>query len=110
MRTGFILFSIMAFAVVLLLGIFVSPYHLGWFLLVGPLVAIGWRDMVQKPHAILRNFPLLGHGRYMADWMRPKIYQYFIESDTDGTPINRDHRSLVYQRAKKEVDTAPFGT
>jgi len=110
MRTGFILFSVVAIAAVLLLGFLVSPYHFAWFLVVGPLVAIGLRDMMQTRHAILRNFPLIGHGRYIADWMRPKIYQYFIESDTDGTPINRDKRSLVYQRAKKEVDTAPFGT
>ena len=42
--------------------------------------------------------------------LRPKIYQYFIESDTDGTPINRVNRSVVYQRAKKQLDTTPFGT
>ena len=42
--------------------------------------------------------------------LRPKIYQYFIESDTDGTPINRVDRSVVYQRAKRQLDTTPFGT
>ena len=67
-------------------------------------------DVTQKKKAILRNFPIMGHGRYIADWMRPKIYQYFIEPDYDGRPINRIDRSVIYQRAKNVVDTAPFGT
>ena len=46
----------------------------------------------------------------MLEDMRPKIQQYFIESDTDGTPINRNERSVIYQRAKKQIDTIPFGT
>ena len=42
--------------------------------------------------------------------LRPKIYQYFVESDIDGRPISRIHRSLVYQRAKGDIATTPFGT
>jgi len=42
--------------------------------------------------------------------LRPKIQQYFVESDTDGAPINRNERSVIYQRAKKQTDTVPFGT
>jgi len=110
MRTQFLIYILAAFAVTFLLGFVVSPHFFWLLVLIVPLAVIGFRDMFQPSHAILRNFPLIGHGRYMADWMRPKIYQYFIESDTDGTPINRDKRSLVYQRAKKEIDTAPFGT
>ncbi len=67
-------------------------------------------DLLQTRHAILRNFPIVGHGRYFMEILRPKIYQYFIESDTNGTPINRVFRSVVYARAKKELDTNPFGT
>jgi glutamate synthase domain-containing protein 2 len=78
------------------------------FLLV--LVGLGYYDMFQKKRAIVRNFPILGRTRYLMEDLRPKIYQYFIESDTNGTPISRIHRSVVYQRAKKERDTAPFGT
>lgn len=110
MRSSFLAFAFLSIGATLLLGILVSPNYLGLLLLFIPLIAVGLRDMNQSRHAILRNFPLVGHGRYIADWMRPKIYQYFIESDTDGTPINRDKRSLVYQRAKKQIDTAPFGT
>ena len=58
----------------------------------------------------MRNFPVLGRARYIMEGMGPKIYQYFIESDTNGTPISRIFRSLVYQRAKNVLDTAPFGT
>jgi glutamate synthase domain-containing protein 2 len=58
----------------------------------------------------MRNFPLLGRMRYIMEWLRPKMYQYFVESDTDGRPYNRIDRSIVYQRAKAVVDTTPFGT
>ena len=44
------------------------------------------------------------------EWLRPKIQQYFVESDIDGRPFNRTERSLIYQRAKKQLDTTPFGT
>ncbi len=60
--------------------------------------------------AILRNFPVIGHFRYFLEEIRPEIRQYFIESDTEGVPFGRDQRSLVYQRAKKQRDTVPFGT
>jgi len=66
--------------------------------------------MFQTKHAIMRNFPILGRGRYVMEVLRPKIYQYFIESDTNGAPINRSFRSIVYARAKQELDTNPFGT
>src|SRR3546814_5220333 len=42
--------------------------------------------------------------------MRPKFYQYFVESDLNGRPFNRVERSIIYQRAKKELDTSAFGT
>lgn len=71
---------------------------------------MGILDMKQKHQTLRRNYPLLGAGRYIMEALRPKIYQYFIESETDGTPINRMFRSVVYQRAKKVLDTNPFGT
>ena len=66
--------------------------------------------MFQAKHAIMRNFPILGRGRYVIEYLRPKLYQYFIESETNGTPISRIFRSIVYQRAKHELSTTPFGT
>jgi glutamate synthase domain-containing protein 2 len=67
-------------------------------------------DMLQTKHAIKRNFPVIGHGRYMLEKIRPEIMQYFVETDTEGRPINRVYRSLIYQRAKDVNDTVPFGT
>lgn len=80
------------------------------FAVLVPLTIVGLLDMMQKKHAIQRNFPLIGHFRYLLEAIRPEIYQYFIESDTDGVPLNREIRSIVYQRAKRELDTMPFGT
>lgn len=110
MRNEFIVFSIISTAGILLLGYLIHPGFFWLGLLFGPLILLGLYDMVQGKHAIMRNFPILGRGRYVMEDLRPKIYQYFIESDTSGTPISRIYRSVVYQRAKKVLDTAPFGT
>jgi len=74
------------------------------------LVLLGSWDLLQRKHSLYRNYPLTGHFRNIAEEMRTQIRQYFIESDTDGSPFDREQRSLVYQRAKNEVDTMPFGT
>ncbi len=78
-------------------------------LLVG-LGLLGVADVTQRRRAVLRNFPVIGHFRYLLEAIRPEINQYFIESNTDGTPFNRELRSVVYQRAKGVLDTVPFGT
>lgn len=110
MRNEFILFSIFSLLFVAGIGYFIwPPFWLG-MLIVIPIVLLGIYDMTQKRHAIMRNFPVLGRGRYVMEEWRPKLYQYFIESDTSGTPINRISRSVVYQRAKDTRDTTPFGT
>ncbi len=75
-----------------------------------PLIWLGLVDFLQKKQAVRRNFPLIGRFRYILEAIRPEINQYFIESNTDGSPLNREQRSLVYQRAKKQLDTLPFGT
>jgi hypothetical protein len=67
-------------------------------------------DLGQTRHTIRRNFPVIGHFRYLLESIRPEINQYFIESEIDGTPINREKRSLVYRRAKNQRDTVPFGS
>ena len=58
----------------------------------------------------MRNFPVLGHIRYLLEMIGPEIHQYFVEADTDGTPIDRNHRTYIYERAKEESQTHPFGT
>lgn len=74
------------------------------------LFLIGLFDLIQEKHSIRRNFPLLGHFRYLLEKIRPEINQYFIESNTDGAPFSREERSLVYQRSKNVTDSLPFGT
>ena len=68
------------------------------------------RDFFQTEHTILRNFPVLGHMRYLAETVRPGVQQYFIENESEGRPFSKEERSLVYQRAKGVLDTKPFGT
>ena len=89
-----------------LLGLFWSFFHfVGGLLLL--LVLLGIRDVRQRRHAVLRNFPVIGHFRYLLELIRPEINQYFIESDLSGVPFSREERSLVYQRAKQQLDTVP---
>ncbi len=82
-----------------------------WSLLViAPLSALGFRDALQRQHTVLRNFPVVGHIRYLMETFRPEIQQYFIDSNIDAYPIEREMRTLVYQRAKAVLETQPFGT
>lgn len=109
MRQLFIISSTIVLAVVVILGLF-FPAVLWLLVLVGPGIALGWYDYFQTSHSVRRNFPFIGRIRYLFEAIRPEIYQYFIESDTEGVPFDRAQRSLVYQRAKSERDTVPFGT
>ncbi|TCM66993.1 glutamate synthase domain-containing protein 2 [Acinetobacter calcoaceticus] len=74
------------------------------------LSVLGLYDIVQKRHAILRNYPIMGHFRFFFESFRPEIRQYFIESDQDALPFSRMQRSLVYQRSKNENADKPFGS
>jgi len=109
MRALFINLSILCLLVVGVSAYFWPPVLWGLIIIV-PLIWVGIVDLIQPGHTIRRNFPVLGRMRYWMEGLRPKIYQYFIESDTDGTPFNRLNRSVIYQRAKKVNDTTPFGT
>jgi glutamate synthase domain-containing protein 2 len=74
------------------------------------LVVVGVRDLVQTQHAILRNYPITAHLRFILEAIRPEMRQYFFEDEKTGTPFPRDKRALVYQRAKLQLDKRPFGT
>jgi glutamate synthase domain-containing protein 2 len=108
-RKIFIILSILVSALIFVCTYFLHSTILA-FLLVGPFIYMGIHDIVQQKQSIKRNFPLVGRMRYVLEKIRPEIYQYFIESDTDGTPISRNDRAVVYQRAKQQIDTTPFGT
>ncbi len=79
-------------------------------LLFGALTALGLRDRLQTRRSVLRNYPVAGHLRYLLEYIRPEIRQYFIEPDNEAAPFSRQQRSLVYQRAKGDPDKRPFGT
>jgi glutamate synthase domain-containing protein 2 len=79
-------------------------------LLLGPLALIGLYDTVQPWHAILRNYPIIGHIRFILEEIRPELRQYLIEDERDPLPFSRQQRALVYQRAKNVLDKQPFGT
>ena len=108
-REKFILLSIIIVALVIITAQFWQPILWSFILLV-PLIIMGVFDVLQTKHTIRRNFPVIGRFRYMLEDIRPEIMQYFVETDTEGRPLNRIFRSLIYQRAKKINDTTPFGT
>jgi glutamate synthase domain-containing protein 2 len=80
------------------------------FVLFAALSVIGTTDLIQTRHAVLRNYPLSAHIRFILEEIRPEIRQYFLESEKDGAPFSRDKRAIVYQRAKQALDKRPFGT
>ncbi len=67
-------------------------------------------DMVQTKHTLKKVFPLVARLRWVFEKERPKLQQYFIEHDLNGTPYNREKRIDIYQKAKREKNTTPFGT
>lgn len=73
-------------------------------------VAVGLHDLTQTRHAVLRNYPVAAHLRFLLESIRPEMRQYFFEGDKDGAPFPRDKRAIVYQRAKRDLDKRPFGT
>lgn len=81
-----------------------------WTLLFAALVITGFHDVQQTQRSVLRNYPVIGHLRFLLEFIRPEMRQYFIEGDNEAAPFSRTQRSLVYQRAKGDADKRPFGT
>ena len=81
-----------------------------YFFIFGTLTLVGIYDLLQTRMSILRNYPVIGHLRFMLEFIRPEIRQYFIEGDNDEAPFSREQRTLVYSRAKAVSDSIPFGT
>ena len=92
----------------------VAAIRNGWWavpaLLLLALAALGTWDVLQTRHTILRLYPILGHVRFLMEFIRPEIRQYFIESNTEASPFDRETRDLVYERAKGTKGDEPFGT
>ncbi len=89
-------------------GHFYPIYYSGFYVLT-PCVILYLYD-IQSHHNVLRNYPIIGHLRYMFEFIRPEIQQYFVATNLSGRPYNREQRSVVYQRAKNQSDAHPFGT
>lgn len=109
MRQTFVLFTFLSLILITALSVLFHAF-LWAFVVLAPIVMLGIYDMFQTKHSIRRLYPVLGRFRYLLESIRPEIQQYFVESETSGAPIAREFRSLIYQRAKGERDTRPFGT
>lgn len=107
--TGSVLTALLAFAAMPILPGLQGPL-LGLALGASALAGLGLHDLRQRRHAILRNYPILAHLRFVLEHVRPELRQYFFEGDKDGAPFPRDRRAIVYQRAKRDLDKRPFGT
>ncbi|WP_042394518.1 FMN-binding glutamate synthase family protein [Streptacidiphilus carbonis] len=68
------------------------------------------RDLAQKRHALLRNFPVIGHARYALETIGPELRQYIVTSNEEERPFSRDQRSWIYASAKEENNYFGFGT
>ena len=90
LQTTFVILAINVFSY------FYLPEVLWSMVIFGPLILLGLRDITQKSHSILRNFPVLGHMRFLLEEIRPEVQQYFVESEQSGRPFSREQRSAVY--------------
>src|ERR1700690_4007777 len=111
----FIILTICSVVTALLIGIGIVDHKVLDLVLIpilifGALTVLGLRDITQKSHAVLRNYPISAHLRFLLEEIRPEMRQYFFESEKDGMPFSRDPRAVIYQRAKMVLDKRPFGT
>lgn len=72
--------------------------------------ALGAYELWQPRSNLKRNYPVLANLRYLLEYIRPEIQQYFIANNTEERPFNREQRNVIYRRAKGLNDTIPFGT
>jgi glutamate synthase domain-containing protein 2 len=108
-------YFVLQLVAVLTLVFAVAAWALGpWWgaplVVLAPLLVVGVSDLNQRSHAILRNYPIIGHIRFLLESIRPELRQYLIEDERDPVPFSREHRALVYRRAKNVHDAQPFGT
>jgi glutamate synthase domain-containing protein 2 len=105
--------GLFAALLMLLAGLLLGPLQPAGLVLAAlgaGLAAVGLHDLLQKRRAVLRNYPILGHARYLMESIRPELRQYFIEDDDDEVPFSRQQRAIAYQRSKNVLETRPFGT
>jgi glutamate synthase (ferredoxin) len=74
------------------------------------LVVVVIYDLTQTKHAILRNFPIIGHFRYLFEAVGPELRQYIVTANDEERPFSRDQRRWVYASSKLENNYFGFGT
>ena len=80
------------------------------WVLVALLLGVTVYDLLQRRHAILRNFPVIGHFRYLLEAIGPELRQYIVTGNDEELPFSRDQRRWVYASAKKQNNYFGFGT
>lgn len=109
-RIGTVVLALAAALAAVAAAVALSPW---WWFAAAPLLLLGllgaW-DLAQRKHSVLRNYPVLGHARFLLEHVRPELQQYFVERNFDGRPFDRDVRSIVYERAKGTDAEQPYGT
>ncbi|MGA9275464.1 MAG: FMN-binding glutamate synthase family protein, partial [Ilumatobacter sp.] len=105
-----VLWAVTVLTIVFVALSLLSPWWLIGAAITGVLVLVGVWDYTQDRHSILRNYPIVGHLRFLLEDAGPELHQYLVENDTSGRPFDRDTRSLMYQRSKNVGDKKPFGT
>ena len=83
-----------------------------WILvvIVAPVIGVAIHDVVQRRHAILRNFPVVGHFRYLIEKIGPELRQYVVADNDEELPFSRDQRRYIYASAKQQNAYFGFGT
>ncbi len=83
-----------------------------WFIgaLLALSVVVAIYDIVQKKHSILRNYPIIGHFRYILESIGPELRQYIVTDNNEERPFSRDQRRWVYASAKKQNNYFGIGT
>jgi glutamate synthase domain-containing protein 2 len=82
-----------------------------WLWVLGiALAAVVIYDLLQKRHAILRSFPIIGHFRYILEAIGPELRQYIVTDNNEERPFSRDHRRWIYASSKKQNNYFGFGT
>ena len=103
-------YGVSALVLAVIGAVYVFWHPIAWLLVLAvPYILIGLYD-INSPHNVLRNYPVIGHLRYMMEFISPEIRQYFVETNQSGRPFNREMRTLIYRRSKGNGDTLPFGT
>ena len=109
MRQAFLVFLLVTY-VTPAVAFYFQTSAAWWLIVLIPITFVGMYDILLSRHNVLRNYPVIGHLRYMLEFISPEIHQYFVEGPHDGAPFNREQRKIIYERALGTRGTMPFGT